>query len=315
MFPTPRNQYLRLLSSALLLLLILTIFDQIGGAILKRLYFSQIAGSNYRTTYSIDSTEADILVFGSSRANHHYVPEIFEDSLKMSFYNTGRDGNFLLYNYAVFKAIISRYTPKIMILDINTEDLYYRKESYDRLASLLPYYDDHPEIQSTVNLRSPYEKYKLLSAIYPYNSSLLTILIGNLEINKKRKSDRKGYIPLYNRMKDSTLVRLENSENYLDTTNIKLLNTICQICKSRNIQLFLIQSPLYAKINSVETSIMIEKIIKENNAVIMNYANDSLFIKKPEYFQDPAHLNDDGAILFSQMVQVKLKQTSLMMIH
>jgi lysophospholipase L1-like esterase len=60
---------------------------------------------------------------------------------------------------------------------------------------------------------------------------------------------------------------------------------------------------------------MIEKIIKENNAVIMNYANDSLFIKKPEYFQDPAHLNDDGAILFSQMVQVKLKQTSLMMIH
>ena len=41
----------------------------------------------------MELTKADLLVFGSSRANHHYVPEVFEDSLKLTFYNTGKDGS------------------------------------------------------------------------------------------------------------------------------------------------------------------------------------------------------------------------------
>jgi hypothetical protein len=97
-----KNQYFRFAVSIIILFLILLAFDRVGGAILRHYYFSQTSGSWYRTTYSIDSTRADILVFGSSRANHHYVPEVFEDSLNMSFYNTGQDGNLILNNYAIF---------------------------------------------------------------------------------------------------------------------------------------------------------------------------------------------------------------------
>ena len=35
----------------------------------------------------------DVLIMGSSRAHHHYVPEIISDSLGLSCYNTGKDGN------------------------------------------------------------------------------------------------------------------------------------------------------------------------------------------------------------------------------
>ena len=90
-------------------LLILFILDFSIGNILRYLYFNQNAGLLYRTTYSLDSTNADFLIFGSSTANHHYDPYIFEKRLNMSVYNTGRDANTIFYNYAVFQSILKRY--------------------------------------------------------------------------------------------------------------------------------------------------------------------------------------------------------------
>ena len=51
-------------------------------------------GGGIKSRYYVckESTE-DVLIFGSSRAKHHYVPDVIEDSLKVSCYNTGEDGN------------------------------------------------------------------------------------------------------------------------------------------------------------------------------------------------------------------------------
>jgi len=240
------------------------------------------------------------LVFGSSRANHHYVPEIFEDSLHMSFYNTGRDGNSILYSLAVFKTIIKRYTPKIIIIDLMTSELNYNVKSYERLSCLQPYYYNHPEIQSIVNLRGPFEKYKMLSAIYPFNSGLLAIGIGNMEVNKKRKNDRNGYIPLFNCIKDTVLVRMEDISTRIDKTNIDALKYISTVCKSKNIMFFLVQSPSYAITMHSASIDLLTKIAGENNAFFLNYVSDPIFIKQPAYFQDQNHLNNDGAKVFSE---------------
>jgi len=158
------NKYTRFLLNIICVFALLFIFDRIIGGVLNHYYFSQRSGLNYRTTYVLDSTNAEILVFGSSRANHHYVSVIFEDSIGLSFYNSGREGNFLLYNYAVFKSVLSRYKPKIIIFDIFADELSTQKLEYDRLSALLPYYKKKPEIREVINLKSPFERYKLFSA-------------------------------------------------------------------------------------------------------------------------------------------------------
>lgn len=301
MFRGLKSQFLRFILNMAILLLILFIIDRIAGGITKRLYFKQVAGANYRTTYAMDSTTADILVFGSSRASHHYVPEVFEDSLKMSFYNTGRDGNFLLFNYAVFQSVIKRYKPKIIILDINPGDLYYNKDDYDRLSSLLPYYYDHPEIRSIVNMRGPYEKYKLLSAIYPFNSSLLTIAIGNCEYNKNKKSDNKGYLPLYNQMKDT--IQLSNKERgILDNIKMNALKSIMFYCKTNNIRLVNVMSPIHVINTNDSTGIIVKLLAIKSGTDFFNFTLDPLFAKSPSFFQDPSHLNNTGATKFSVML-------------
>jgi hypothetical protein len=278
------------------------IFDSIIGNTIRFFYFKETSGLHFRTTYSIDSTTADLLIFGSSRANHHYVPNIFEDSIKMSYYNTGRDGNSIIYSYAVFKAIIKRYHPKIVILDIMPEDFIFDKSNYDRLSSLLPYYKGHPEIRKIIQLKSPYERLKLVSSIYPFNSELLTIAIGNVKSNQQRKPDIKGFIPLENVMVEDSLLVENNPISEIDTNKLNALNSIITFCRSNKIQIYIINSPKFAIVMNSSAHDKIKQITNENKIPFWDFSNNLLFLKHPEYFQDKLHLNKIGAMEFSKLV-------------
>ena len=300
------SKYTLFSKKVFLLLAVLVIADQITGHIMHYLYFNMIAGENYRATYTIDSTKADILVFGSSRANHHYVPDIFEKKFNMTFYNAGRDGCSLLYNYAIFKAVTKRYSPKIIIIDLLPNELKYNKNEYERLSNLLPYYDDHTEIRSIIDLISPFEKYKLYSAVYPYNSQLIRIVFRNLSKTKDNAS--KGYLPLYNKMKDvitNNVVKknvIKNSKETIDDNKLKALREIATYCNRNRIHLIFICSPIYKKVSLNSDWNIIEDIAKSENGQYLNFSSDSIFFNHPEYFQDNSHLNDNGAQLFSEII-------------
>lgn len=290
------------------LFMILVVFlDLIIGTTLHYFYFKQVAGAAYRTTYSMDSTKADILVFGSSRANHHYVPEVFEDSLKMSFYNTGKDGNRLLYNYAIYNSILKRHTPKLIILDIGFDELYYNPDEYNRLSTLLPYYKENSEIRNIVDKRSPFEKLKLLSSIYPYNSILLSIAIGTLELNKKRKADIKGYVSLKESNTNISFDELFIKEQPIDSFKVIALEAIAKTCYLKKIPLYIIQSPIYAKVKHTLSTDVCKQIAQKFNAKYFDFSEDMFFIEASGYFFDKSHLNDKGARVFSRRLLKKLE--------
>jgi hypothetical protein len=293
------------------LFLLLVFLDIVIGNILSFYYFRQKSGLQYRTTFSIDSTKAEVIIFGSSRANHHYNPDVFENELKMSYYNAGRDGNYMFYHYAVLKCILKRYTPKIIILDFLHREFNNDKECYDRLSLLLPYYKNHPEIRPIVNLQGGYIKLKKLSSIYPYNSSLLTILIGNLEFNKKRKADIKGYIPLFGTWKKPLAIQESEVEIYaIDSIKINAFKSFIQACKNSNIRLYVICSPYFYKQKFPDYSVRIAKEIALNeNVLFWDFSQDSTFLNHPSYFLDLGHLNNDGAVLFSKIITDKINNS------
>ncbi|WP_315814274.1 hypothetical protein [Paraflavitalea speifideaquila] len=148
----------RLLYKLSIFVLIIVAGDFLLGQALRYWYFKQQSGLLYRTTYAMDMTNSKALIFGSSRANHHYHPRVIEEGLGLSTYNTGRDGNFILYNTAVLKSTLKRYTPSVIILDLDIFSFNQSPENYDRLSALLPYYKAHEEIRDIVELRSPFEK-------------------------------------------------------------------------------------------------------------------------------------------------------------
>jgi hypothetical protein len=279
---------------------LIILLDYGVGSVLRYFYFKQDSGLQYRTTYSIEKTTADVLIFGSSKANHHYHPAVFEERLQLPYYNAGRDGNAVFYHYAVLKAVLKRYTPKMVVLDFVNGEFKQGQESYDRLSSLLPYYKTHPEIRPLVELKSDYEKFKLLSSIYPFNSSLFTIAVGNTEFNKKRTEDIKGYVPL-SRVWNGPVKKENNPVTYLtDSLKIKAYETFIQDCLNAKIKLYVVVSPYFIQSATTDYSVTIaQQIANKYQVPFLDYSKDSAFITQPALFADIDHLNDEGAKVFS----------------
>ena len=62
-----------------------------------------------KTYFALNDVETPVVIVGSSRASHHYVTQMIEDSLGMPAYNIGRDGCFYSYNCCVINSIMDRY--------------------------------------------------------------------------------------------------------------------------------------------------------------------------------------------------------------
>ena len=299
--------YLLFFTRLSVLLITVFLLDLIIGSVLKKFYFKQKSGLEYRSTYSIEKTTADVLIFGSSTANHDYIPEIFEKALNMPAYNVGRDGTSVFYDFSVLEMILKRYSPKIVILDFDKQEFSKDEQSYDRLTSLLPYYKDHPEIDKIVDLKSPFEKYKLVSKIYPYNSLIFTIAAGNAEFNKKRERDMNGYVPL----NDVWGFPIKDGSSFInyeaDSNKVRAYECFINNCIKAKVELYIVCSPVFVKPNYVNKSVIIGKEIADKYHVkFFDYSKDSSLLSRPELFFDLAHLNDEGAKVYSNMVAEKI---------
>lgn len=283
--------------------------DLLIGKTLKYFYFKTSSGLLQRTTYSIEKTEADILIFGTSRANHHYDVKLIEEQTGLSAYNTGRDGNFIFYQTAILKSILKRYTPNQIILDF-TGTFEFRQEDYDRLSSLLPYYDSHPEIHDIVELKSTFEQYKLKSQIYPYNSLLTTIAIGNLEYNKNRGKNKgayKGFVPLGS-IWENNLDSVEIKKHYeIDYNKQIVFEEFIKLSCDKEIPLVVVYSPVYYQYEKDYSIDICKGICEKYNVNFIDYSKDSDFLKNRNLFQDKSHLNSNGAKLLTTKVLKSIK--------
>jgi lysophospholipase L1-like esterase len=278
------------------------------GKLLQHFYFTTSSGSQARLNYSIERTHADLLIMGSSRAAHHYNPKIFEDSFKLSAYNSGTVGQDIIFNYAVLKCILKRYTPKVVVLDIIPGEFSIKQKPYDKLSSLLPFYKNHPEIHDIIELRGKSEHLKLLSQIYPYNSLILNIIGGNLESMKKKKGDIQGYVPLYNIYKGKMDVS-QNKPYKLDSLKLHYYELFIHECNKRKINLFIVCSPTYQQYLNTDYSILAaKKMASQNNIKFYDCINDTPFINHATWFYDDFHLNDTGATVFSNNIAHTLKE-------
>jgi hypothetical protein len=287
--------------------LLIFLLDFTIGLVLKKYYFEQTSGFDFATINAIEKTEAKILILGSSRAENIFNPVIFEQRLNVSCYNAGRDGQPLFYHYAILKANLKRHIPKIVILSFDARNFSKNQDSYDRLSIILPFYKNHPEIRPIIELKTSYEKIKMISAVYPYNSLLLPIISGNLGIGKRGRVYTNGYFPLV-----GTLTRPSKNIDYtlekeLDTVKINTYREIINECKNFNIELYIVCTPYKINSKGVDHSILVaKKIANENRVKFFDYSSDTFYTRKPYLFADYRHLNEAGVQLISNDVIDKI---------
>jgi hypothetical protein len=282
-----------------ILFVVLALLDFLIGKAFHYYYFKQKIGPLYRTTYAIDSTKADVLVFGSSRAIHHYVPEVFENKLKMSFHNCGRDDCNLIYHMALISCILDRYTPKHVIIELNTNELSLSEEG--KLSVLTPY-KDKPEVYSYLKYNSQYQDIKMLSGTYVYNSMLFHIIAANLGF---APSDHEGFVPLHGKLE--YYAPTVNPQTPPKADRVALLDSLLQKLSAKHVPTTLVISPVWSKFNEPDPQVeAIQKLIaKYPGTQFFCYENDPAFLDN-KLFDDGRHLNVTGATKFSQDLTDKM---------
>lgn len=290
----------RILTRITILFLLMVTIDMLLGSFLKKVYFSIHTGLYGNLTYIIEESKEDIIILGSSRAFHHYNSEIIERRTGLSTQNAGYSGQSTVFYNAIFKSILRRHVPKIVVLDMIPYSVGNYSDSFEKLTCLLPYYGEHEETTDIIYRISPLERYKVISSLYRYNSTPYYLLKEKIYPTKGIKKGFKPIIGLIDSTKFHKPGKIEEFE--LSDYQVKSLNEILLIAKERNLIVVLTISPTLYKTDIYKNLRQYLSAYADNQDVFLfDYSLTEEF-KKAGFFYDPIHMNKQGADYFSELI-------------
>lgn len=249
--------------------------------------------------YACKESKDDVIVMGSSRASHHYVPQIITDSLGLSCFNAGQDGNGIIMQYGRWKMMSERYAPKLLIYDITT---YYDLDENDNMTyidRLKPFCDDKGVLGYVADI-FPLEKLKLMSRMYRYNYKFMEMLA---DCRLSKVDENRGYFPLEGQIKPEAAERSRINDKpknlQYDEVKLRYLEELAMDCNQKGTKLVFVVSPaFYDKMNKESLYKPIKEIADRNNIQCLMFVNKD-YSTHEEWFKDTQHLNDDGAKVFT----------------
>lgn len=257
---------------------------------------SHAKGGETKATYDfLMEDQYDIIVMGSSRANHHYVPSVIENSTGMTCYNAGLDGNGIILMYGRYKLITNRYNPKVILYDVEPffDIIEYDYDDHHRryLADLKPYFFQ-PGIKEIFKDVGWTEAVKAHSSLFRYNGIYFSYLRNYI---KAVPSSDNGYLPLLGSISEEPK-KMESPVQVIDSLKLSYIRKIVRDAQSRGIEFVFVTSPKY-RADSVSIQ-PVKDIADELGVPFWDYTDAPEF-QKMEYFKDPMHLNDEGAKKFT----------------
>lgn len=266
--------------------------------------------------FARNEVKTDLVVVGSSRAAHHYDVNMLSDSLGLSAYNVGLAGCFFLDNCCVLHALMERYSPRIIILEIAADAMY--EEATNNLEGLYHYYWNDPYVKDIVDKEDGWQTgVKLMSSLYRHNAnSFKTIGYGIKGLRAGKGEDPlHGYVPIRYREKRKELELKESATDRTGLTvsqwKVDLLHGLLATAKEKNIDVYVITSPSFHSPNTKndKSTSAIEAACRSCDASYWDYSSEPLFLENPRWFNDGAHLNEVGAREFSRLVAVRIQKT------
>lgn len=293
---------------AMLLLVILFGVDRLVGAAFVKMKDVGLAGNPenmwLKTPFTVEKVDADVVVIGSSKASHHYVPQMLEDSLGLTAYNCGQDGCFFLYQNCIINMILDRYTPKMILWDIQPGSFVGIDHSneYQNIRYLSPYYPANSWAESYINSESPKMRYRMMSRMFAFNSKSLNYVFPLVTHSSATKN---GYIPLategylYPEMNKQA-----EKEGGVNSTYIDLLDQTMKRCREKGVELRMYISPEYSQKSALTVAAEDEigRVAMCNDVSFTNAHSDEHFMQDATLFKDASHLNDKGARMFTANV-------------
>lgn len=246
------------------------------------------------TVFNSTAKKYDVVILGSSRANNHFVSQMFEDKGLKTF-NYGMSGGHLFEASLMLKLMIERkYEIKNIILEADL-NLSNDQESEGVATKFLPYIHcskvikDHFATEENFNelYYIPFYRY------VKFDSKIGFREVYKIEVNEKTNAlDNLGYYPL-DKHKNGNMKN--NIVNLNPLPHNKYYEEIKNICKKNNINFIAVMTPMCENVVGMNYFDKVKKAYPE----IHNYEN---IIVENKYFSSCGHMTNAGARLFTARI-------------
>lgn len=243
--------------------------------------------------FNSKSKNIDVAILGSSRANNHFVSEMFEQKGLKTF-NYGMSGGHLFEADLLLKLMIERhYKIKTLILEADL-NLSNEHQAEGVAARYLPYF----HVSETV--RKHFENEPDFNELYYipfYRYIKYETRIGVREmffslIQKRSKLlDNGGYYSLGNKKGNMK----NNIVNLNPLLHNKYYEEIKNICKANKINFIAVMTPMCENTKGIDYFDKVKKAYPE----IHNYEK---VVIEDKYFSSCGHMNDAGARIFTARI-------------
>lgn len=276
------------------IILIITVLAVVLDKLYTAVFFQSKNRGKIETVINSKPQNYDVIILGSSRANNHFVSQMFEDK-GLNTFNFGMSGGHLFEASLMLKLMIERkYEIKNVILEADL-NLSNDQLSDGVSAKFLPYIHNSEVIKDHFKSQ---ENFNELYYIPFYRFIKFDSKIGFREVykimtNEKTNTlDNLGYYPL---VKHKNGNMKNNIVNLNPLPHNKYYEEIKEICKARKINFIAVMTPMCENVKGMNYFEKVKKAYPE----IHNYEN---VVIENKYFSSCGHMNDAGARIFTAKI-------------
>lgn len=257
--------------------------------------------TKFQNFRAFKNNEIDYVFLGSSRVENTIMPNIIEKKTKKITMNFGFQASKMSDIYLILQ-LLDEYGIKYKKVFVQIDHHFSIENEYSIPLNkqILPYLNESNIISKNCKSNDyisymifkyiPFLKYSIQSNSFSFRN-----VCSNLFKKPKAFHIKNGYTSLgnYKKQKDFELPLAISSKN-------KFYDSIVNYTKKRRKEVVFYTAPF--RISGTNLSFM-----KELNLNVANLNDFSKAVKNDKYFHDNVHLNDEGAVVFTNVLIEKLK--------
>lgn len=280
--------------------------DLLFGYIAKSyLVGHRLPGDYEEIDYLIKDLDEEILILGSSVALNGLNPNVIADSLGLSCYDGGANGQVMPFYESMLECAVGHpRRPSVLLLGLTPNELAGTGVG-ERFNLLLPYYHTgYPAIDRRLDSKSAAEPYLLRSSLYRYNTIWWRILLYHF-ITPGVKGEH-GFtgkpvpVALPTLLPDtSATVTAERRQSFAH---------IADLCRQSGIHLVVFFPPIYQDYSGPTATIdYVARYCAAAGIACFDDSRDPYFLSRPDLFYDNIHLNIVGCQTYTSRFAHRLK--------
>lgn len=289
----------------------MVVFDQALGSALSRFSPRSAAGDVVGFgNLALSRSGADLIVLGSSRAQHQIDPEVLKTALGLDAVNAGVDGQGIAYARAVEALLISRgANVKMFVLNMDISDM--ASEEISPAATLAPFWGEDDAVDEILLRSTSHAPVKFLSSAFRFNSRALPLL-GKLFVDREAVAGD-GFSPIERKMDESEKIEIggdwfRKSAEEMNPFKMLLYRDFLKAARKAGVRVFVVVGPRFWPRDFEEEPraapiARLAAVASEEGAAFLavdSFANSEF--SDPEMYSDPAHLNSVGSRLYSELL-------------